>query len=511
MAGGKLTRIEGHNPADLDTDAPYDPVQEAKDWSRTYGDSIGQPTGAAPVQILSGGASDPSGVQNIYTTIDRDGVPIHRIDVIASRLPSQEASRSFRDSVQHAYAAERAADHAFYESWKDQAVTNGGLLGGLQYVLADMGDRLNQFGHSTSSQLDAALLSPGDGLTGLRNGVVNFGPNLFNGAINTVKQVSSGYAQLAGLLPFVSQDMVDGYTRSEAWNLEPLLKNQNAAQAGGDLIGNLLLGGGLSRYGGMNVGKAASGAGRWMLNEFGPQAGLMFERYQYKTGLVQYAMPPEFKLGRVSGGVELGGGVVSRSTLLAPQQYGRIKATTFDQFVKNTEGWFTVENAISPKSKINPTFDARSGWEQYQGALNSRDIPVIGSWKTGDMRSFFDNTPHGYTYLHADPWQLQVNDSWMLGHLERGASFRVVSDIFDDNVLRTAPALRREVDLLTAHGYSFVPEELPFVNYSNLRASARFWKEQGMDVATRRVLIENSVPGPNLKKTNSGWFIPGER
>ncbi|MBB5020686.1 hypothetical protein HNQ59_004011, partial [Chitinivorax tropicus] len=100
-------------------------------------------------------------------------------------------------------------------------------------------------------------------------------------------------------------------------------KNQNAAQAGGDLIGNLLLGGGLSRYGGMNVGEAASGAGRWMLNEFGPQAGLMFERYQYQTGLAQYAVPPEFKLGRVSGGVELGGIVLSGATTTLASIEGR--------------------------------------------------------------------------------------------------------------------------------------------------------------------------------------------
>ncbi len=69
----------------------------------------------------------------------------------------------------------------------------------------------------------------------------------------------------------------------------------------------------------------------------------------------------------------------------------------------------------------------------------------------------------------------------------------------------------REIELLKTHGYTFIPEELGYVKYNNLRNSVIYWKDQGVDLTTRRILIENSVPGPTLQNTNSGWFVPGKK
>ncbi len=140
-----------------------------------------------------------------------------------------------------------------------------------------------------------------------------------------------------------------------------------------------------------------------------------------------------------------------------------IDADDYVDFQKNTQGWFTKESSLQPPKSHNR--DRSQGWRWYQKAKNSSEELVIGS---GDeVRRFSRANPAETQRLHARPWQKQVNDAWVLGGVERKATFRVVTNInatrfrrrFDADLGKNVESIfSRELRLLEQHGYQFIQD-----------------------------------------------------
>lgn len=141
----------------------------------------------------------------------------------------------------------------------------------------------------------------------------------------------------------------------------------------------------------------------------------------------------------------------------------RVGASTYEEFATNTTGWFRKKNSL--QSPFSPSADRAQAWKWYQKAKNSTDELVIG--EVNQARRFAEKNATGYQRLWAKPWQLQVNDAWVLGGIERGAKFRVVSNINAKSYRRTylrgqgkyvESVFNRELRLLEQHGYRFVQD-----------------------------------------------------
>src|SRR5207302_1632249 len=71
-------------------------------------------------------------------------------------------------------------------------------------------------------------------------------------------------------------------------------------------------------------------------------------------------------------------------------------------------------------------------WEWYQKAKHGTRDLVIGELK--EVNTFMKTTKEKVDRLYSVPWNLQVNDAWALGGIERRARFRAVSDVFKESL-----------------------------------------------------------------------------
>jgi YD repeat-containing protein len=158
-------------------------------------------------------------------------------------------------------------------------------------------------------------------------------------------------------------------------------------------------------------------------------------------------------------------GLAPRIGTLAPAEGGLIRASSWTEFQQRTKGWFTKNTSFF--SKRNPAADASQGYHWYKHARSTTDIPLLGTLPA--VRGFLRRkTTTGFYRLNARPWQLQVNDSWLAGHIESGSRFRVISDMADPNNLTTTlrksgevveSVFARELRILQeVHGYRYVPD-----------------------------------------------------
>jgi hypothetical protein len=176
---------------------------------------------------------------------------------------------------------------------------------------------------------------------------------------------------------------------------------------------------------------------------------------------------------------------------VAPEPGGRIDAAAtpdFDAATGGTRGWFEPANAFSPSARANPEQMLQAAREWYETARTTDRVPALGGFN--DVRAAVaarakaraaagEGAPPELYRLNVPQefWQLQVNDAWIAGHVERGSTFEVVSNPTARSNLETRLAVGgnpknrtgdlvqsvfgRELQVLERHGYRFVQDSGP--------------------------------------------------
>ncbi|WP_339527256.1 LysM peptidoglycan-binding domain-containing protein, partial [Pseudomonas sp. EA_35y_Pfl2_R111] len=143
-------------------------------------------------------------------------------------------------------ASHRASADSYWLEAQDNAVTEGDAA---KYVLAGMMKSLGDFGYGLAEMGVAVWNNPGEGFKGgVRSTTVNLGPEAFNFAVDTVKTSLNGYSLLAETL-IAPEGTFAGFRDVNPYHITPLASYDNPAQAGGALIGGLLTGGAVSKFG----------------------------------------------------------------------------------------------------------------------------------------------------------------------------------------------------------------------------------------------------------------------
>ena len=147
-----------------------------------------------------------------------------------------------------------------------------------------------------------------------------------------------------------------------------------------------------------------------------------------------------------------------------PRRGFRINAKSWAQFRTRTKGWFTKGTQLPRRARnaaASPMKEAGQGWRWYRAARDTSDTLVVGEFKAA---GHFAKSNAGFHRLNARPWNPAVNDAWLLGGIEGGASrIRVVSNYYDDalrvtNKYRGGPQLTtfgREIEILERAGFKF--------------------------------------------------------
>ncbi|CAM2070397.1 PAAR domain-containing protein [Sulfidibacter corallicola] len=141
-----------------------------------------------------------------------------------------------------------------------------------------------------------------------------------------------------------------------------------------------------------------------------------------------------------------------------------LNASTWADFRAKTKGWFT--KAMSLANPSHPIKDAAAGWRVYQDTRNRPEMPVMG--RLPDVGAHMAAHPAGYQHLNSNPWTIRVNDAWIMGGVDDGKTFRVVSNLHDPETRvrrdRTTGAIvgdsvtHRELTMLDNFGYTFHPD-----------------------------------------------------
>lgn len=134
----------------------------------------------------------------------------------------------------------------YWGNISDEGVTQGSFA---KYALGNTMGTLEKLGYGIYNGVAAAINSPKDGFKGARNMVVNLGPDLYNLAVNGTKTSLNGYSMLFEKSGLVGDGTFADFRNTNAYNINPLLANENQGQNGGYLLGSLLLGKAVSNYG----------------------------------------------------------------------------------------------------------------------------------------------------------------------------------------------------------------------------------------------------------------------
>jgi RHS repeat-associated protein len=95
--------------------------------------------------------------------------------------------------------------------------------------------------------------------------------------------------------------------------------------------------------------------------------------------------------------------------------------SSWNEFEHAAQGSFTGEDAGK----------ASFGWEQYKTANQSEDILVIG--KQPDARPWASQPGHSILDIDPNEWGRPVNDAWVQGGIDRGATFQLASPPTEEN------------------------------------------------------------------------------
>ena len=131
--------------------------------------------------------------------------------------------------------------------------------------------------------------------------------------------------------------------------------------------------------------------------------------------------------------------------------YGLSGIGSWTEFLKATKGRFTQANSFAGDKNVMK--DAASAWKEYKNNFNSTNTPVIGGL---DDTAKCIGKP-GLNVLESNRWNLNVNDMWIQGGIDRKATFKLVSPQTDpflwDDKKNRPKVYDRELKQLRRAGY----------------------------------------------------------
>jgi len=143
----------------------------------------------------------------------------------------------------------RASANDFWSSVQDAGASDGSFL---TYAFGGTMKALAGIGYSIADAAVGAYDNPSDVAVGVAKGVVNFGPDLFNGATNTLKLSLNGWTLIAERLG-ADDGTFSGFRDTDPYNITPLFTYDNKTQAGAALLTNLAMCWAGAKYGDYSV------------------------------------------------------------------------------------------------------------------------------------------------------------------------------------------------------------------------------------------------------------------
>ncbi|ODB95149.1 hypothetical protein A3197_17450 [Candidatus Thiodiazotropha endoloripes] len=135
-------------------------------------------------------------------------------------------------------AENQASMNDYWLSAQDNAVAQSNPI---KYLGAGLMRSLGNIGYGIAEMGVGLWENPGSGGTGAAKAVANFGPEVFNFGINTLKTVLDGYtllAETAGL----PEGSLQSFRESDPFNITPLFSYDSPAESGGALLSGLVSG-----------------------------------------------------------------------------------------------------------------------------------------------------------------------------------------------------------------------------------------------------------------------------
>ena len=197
----------------------------------------------------------------------------------------------------------------------------------------------------------AAIKDPVNGAIGVGHAVTNFGPNAFNGAVNLTKMIADGWTDIAELTPFASEGAFASFRNSTPYNIQPLVQDTGAAQAGGGFVFNAGI---TVATAGFDSPITLDGIGQALA----PKAGQMIENYMANTGGLSYAAPP--------------------GAVWADAADAAIATVTSDS-AANAELLAKVNGGRAPYSELNAAIGELQGYNQATNELGQIGIQAPGN------------------------------------------------------------------------------------------------------------------------------------
>lgn len=154
------------------------------------------------------------------------------------------------DFLSNSTAGNGRVQGSYWGNISDEGATQGNFA---KYALGNTMGVLEKVGYGIYGSVSAAINSPKDGFKGARNMAVNLGPDLYNLAVNGTKTSLNGYSLLFEQSGLVGEGAFADFRNTKAYNINPLLANENQGQNGGYLLGGLALGKVVGSYGGYGV------------------------------------------------------------------------------------------------------------------------------------------------------------------------------------------------------------------------------------------------------------------
>lgn len=117
-----------------------------------------------------------------------------------------------------------------------------------EYAAAGIGRTLLDVGTGIGDTVVAMVNDPRSTFAGVGKGVVNFGPEAFNSAVNLAKTSLDGWTLLAEAAG-APEGFFSGFRETDAYNIGLLSPYANQAEAGGAFLANIGMGVGAAKYG----------------------------------------------------------------------------------------------------------------------------------------------------------------------------------------------------------------------------------------------------------------------
>ncbi len=230
-------------------------------WGRQVNAGIAAAASAdASMSWMAGGSSSnsadtfyPSG-QVVASGVDAKGLAWYQYDTGAESHAVADPVIEVRElppSVQGGglLAEGRASMNAYWSRVADDGVSEGSFL---KYLAGQTMQKAGSLFYDVADMSGAAYNDPRQAMAGGVKSLINFGPDAFNFATNTLKTSLNGYSLLAEKFG-AGEGTFAGFRESDPYNITPLFGYDNQAQAGGALFTQVALGAGLAKYGNYRV------------------------------------------------------------------------------------------------------------------------------------------------------------------------------------------------------------------------------------------------------------------